>query len=135
MGVTLALVIGILWVSKHKNQRTITGLSVFPTIFNTSVPILFGARIFLNPIYFLPIINMLIASALIYVHLIPSVVYPIPTGTPGILTPFVGTGGNWGSLLVSVLLVILDTAIYITFIKIALKIDEKLEEERENEDK
>ena len=143
VGVTLALGIGILWVGGHKNQQKIAGLSVFPAIFNHGLPILFGSFVFLNPVYILPfillpIINMLIASVLIFIHVIPPVVYPIPNGTPGILIPFIGTGGNWLTLLISALLMILDIIIYIPFIKLAFEADKRLikeQEEFKDEDK
>lgn len=130
-GVTLALVIGILWIGHNRNQQTIANLSVFPAIFNHGLPILFGSCVFLNPIYLipfilLPIINMLIASLLILIHAIPPVVYPIPTGTPGILVPFIGTGGDWRGLLIAILLVILDIIVYLPFIKLAFEVEDQL---------
>lgn len=135
VGVTIALVIGILWVGNKSNQQRIAGLSIFPAIFNTGLPILFGSRVFLNIIYLvpfvvLPIVNMLLASLLILLKIIPPVVYPVPSGTPGVLVPFIGTGGNWLVLLVTVLLVILDVIVYIPFIKLALRVDERMRKER-----
>lgn len=135
VGVTLALVIGILWVSQHHGNDKIARISIFPAIFNTGVPILFGAQVFLNPIYLipficLPILNMLIASLFIYFHVIPAVVYPILNGTPGILVPFIGTGGNWIALLASVILVIIDTIIYIPFIKFSFDVENRLSNQR-----
>ncbi|MFR0606843.1 PTS transporter subunit EIIC [Limosilactobacillus balticus] len=143
IGVTLALVIGILWVGRQTNQQEIAKLSVFPAIFNHGLPILFGSRVFLNPVYvfpfiLLPIVNMLIASVFIFIHAIPPIVYPIPNGTPGILIPFIGTGGDWRALLISILLVIMDIIIYIPFIKLAFAVEERLvkeQEEFQNEDK
>ncbi len=143
IGVTLALVIGILWVGRQNNQQEIAKLSVFPAIFNHGLPILFGSRVFLNPVYvfpfiLLPIANMLIASVFIFIHAIPPIVYPVPNGTPGILIPFIGTGGDWRALLISVLLVIMDIIIYIPFIKLAFAVEERLVKEQEeftNEDK
>lgn len=143
IGVTLALVIGILWVGRQNNQQEIAKLSVFPAIFNHGLPILFGSRVFLNPVYvfpfiLLPIANMLIASVFIFIHAIPPIVYPVPNGTPGILIPFIGTGGDWRALLISILLVIMDIIIYIPFIKLAFAVEERLVKEQEeftNEDK
>lgn len=143
IGVTLALVIGILWVGRQNNQQEIAKLSVFPAIFNHGLPILFGSRVFLNPVYvfpfiLLPIANMLIASVFIFIHAIPPIVYPVPNGTPGILIPFIGTGGDWRALLISILLVIMDIIIYIPFIKLAFAVEDRLvkeQEEFQNEDK
>lgn len=139
IGVTLALVIGILWVGKQKNQQRIAGWSTFPAIFNTGMPILFGSRVFLNPVFllpfvFLPVFNMLVASVLIFIHAIPPIVYPVPNGTPGILIPFIGTGGDWRALAVSICLLIIDVAVYIPFIKLAFKVEEKISKKEEHQD-
>lgn len=130
IGVTLALVIGILWVGRRKNQQTVAIWSALPAIFNTSLPILFGAQVFLNPFFvlpfvFLPVINMVIASGFIFLHIIPPIVYPVPNGTPGILIPFIGTGGDWRALAVSIALLILDIVVYIPFIKWAFKLEQR----------
>lgn len=136
IGVTLALVIGILWVGHNKNQQKIAGLSVFPAVFNHGLPILFGSRVFLNPVYLfpfilLPIVNMLIASFFIFIHAIPPIAYPIPEGTPGVLIPYIGTGGDWRVLLLTIALLILDIVVYIPFIKLAFEADKRLVKEEE----
>ena len=139
IGVTLALVIGILWIGKQKDQQKIAGWSAFPAIFNTGMPILFGARVFLNPVFllpfiFLPVFNMLVASVLIFIHAIPPIVYPVPNGTPGILIPFIVTGGDWRALVVSICLLIIDVAVYIPFIKLALEVEEKVSKKEGRQD-
>ena len=90
------------------------------------LPILFGAQVFLNPFFvlpfvFLPVLNMVIASGFIFLHIIPPIVYPVPNGTPGILVPFIGTGGDWWALVLSIALLILDIAVYLPFIKWAFE--------------
>jgi PTS system cellobiose-specific IIC component len=126
VGVTLALVIGILWIGRHKNQQTVAVWSALPAIFNTGLPIMFGAQVFLNPFFvlpfvFLPVLNMVIASGFIFLHIIPPIVYPVPNGTPGILVPFIGTGGDWRALVLSIALLLLDIAVYLPFIKWAFE--------------
>lgn len=126
VGVTLALVIGILWLGRHRNQQTVAMWSALPAIFNTGLPILFGAQVFLTPFFvlpfvFLPVLNMVIASGFIFLHIIPPIVYPVPNGTPGILVPFIGTGGDWRALVLSIALLILDIAVYLPFIKWAFE--------------
>lgn len=54
----------------------------------------------------------------------PPLVYPVPSGTPGILTPFIATGGNWMALIVSLVLLIIDVAAYIPFIKMAERVEQ-----------
>lgn len=128
VGLTLALIIAILWTSKCKNTRRIAEYSIIPGFFNLGLPILFGGQVFwspalLLPFIFLPIVNILIGSFLIFIHVMPPLVYPVPNGTPGILTPFIATGGNWIAFIVTILLLILDVILYIPFVKLAEQVE------------
>lgn len=134
VGLTLALTIAILWISKNENQRKISRWSLTPGIFNIGLPILLGEQVFLNPVYLipfviLPIINIVIASGVIFLHIIPPLVYPIPNGTPGILIPFMATGSNWGALVFTLLLLIMDVILYIPFVKLAVKVETRYQAE------
>lgn len=138
VGLTLALIIALLWFKSTKNTRTIARTSLIPAIFNVGMPILYGGQVFLNPVYFLPfiflpILNMLIGSTVIFMHLIPPLVYPVPNGTPGFLVPFIATGGNWWALLVGLLLLALDIVLYLPFIKLMKAVEDKLNEGESHE--
>ncbi|WP_251546482.1 PTS transporter subunit EIIC [Limosilactobacillus caecicola] len=138
VGLSLALVIGILWAARSKRKRTIAKISIVPSFFNLWAPILFGAQVFLNPAFLLPfvilpIFNILVGSFLIFIHAIPPMVYPVPNGTPGILIPFISTGGNWVALLITIVLLIIDIILYIPFIKLAERVDERSVTDREEE--
>lgn len=135
IGISLALLIAILWVSHHRNQRGIAKVSAVPVFFNVNLPLTFGIVLILNPIFLLPFVllplfNMVCASGLIFLHVIPPLVYPIPNGTPGILVPFMGSGGDWVTLLVSLLLLVIDVWAYIPFVKLAEKVEDRLQEMR-----
>lgn len=142
VGITLALIIAILWVTRYQNTRCVANYSMIPGFFNIGLPILFGAQVFWNPAFllpfiFLPIFNILIASVLIFIHAMPPLVYPVPNGTPGILIPFIATGGNWMAFIITILLLVMDVVLYIPFVKLAEKVehrsDELAKEERQNE--
>lgn len=138
VGIGLALVIGILWADVRRRKHNIAAASLIPTFFNIDLPIMFGAEVFLNPMYLIPfvlcpILNMLIGSFAIFIHLIPPLVYPVPTGTPGILMPLMGTGGNVIALVVSLLLLVMDIAIYMPFIKLAEKVETSDDQEKAGE--
>lgn len=133
VGLTLALIIAILWVSKDKNTCRIANYSMVPGFFNIGLPILFGSQVFLNPVFLLPfvllsIINILVGSTLIFIHLIPPLVYPVPNGTPGIITPFIATGSNWLALIFTILLLVMDVILYIPFVKLAEKVEQRSQE-------
>lgn len=135
VGVALALLIAIIWVNHHRNQRAVAKASALPVFFNTNLPLMLGAVVMLNPLYLLPfvllpIFNMLVASGLIMLHILPPLVYPVPVGTPGILAPLIGTGGDWWALVWAVLLLIVDVVAYIPFVKIADQVEDWLQGQR-----
>ena len=85
----------------------------------------------LNPLYLipflgLPLLNLAVASGLLALHLFPTPVYPVPTGTPGILYAFFGTNGNWWALLTSLVLLAVDVVGYLPFVKLALRLNDQL---------
>lgn len=138
LGVGLALIIGILWADVRRRKHQIAAQSLIPTFFNIDLPIMFGASVFLNPMYLIPfvlcpILNMLIGSLAIYLHLMPPLVYPVLTGTPGILLPLMGTGGNVVALIISLILLVIDVMIYMPFIKLAEKVEIMDDQEKAGE--
>lgn len=138
VGIGLALVIGILWADVRKRKHRIAAASLFPTFFNVDLPIMFGANVFWNPIYLIPfvlcpIFNMLIGSVVIFLHLMPPLVYPIPSGTPGVLVPLMATGGNVVALIVCLVLLFLDVLIYLPFIKLSEKVEIMDDQEKAGE--
>lgn len=139
VGVTLAFVLAILWVSHQRNLRRVATASSIPIFFNVNYPLLYGAVMVLNPIYIvptllLPIFNMVVASGLIMIHVIPPLAYPIPVNTPGILGPLMGSGGNWAEFAVAIILLIIDVFAYIPFVKLADNVDQMLVQSRKGGD-
>lgn len=131
VGVSLALLIAIFWVSKRKNMRKLSLITSAPVFFNIPGPLAYGIGLTFNPIYIIPfvlmpIINIILASIVIYLHVIPPLVYPVPSLTPGILIPLIGTGGNIYAFVFSILLLVLDVIVYIPFVRLADVVDEQL---------
>ncbi|WP_240327145.1 hypothetical protein [Latilactobacillus curvatus] len=60
-----------------------------------------------------------IASAAVALNLMPSVVFTVPLGTPGLLQAFMGTNGNLVALAVTVLNVVVGVMIYKPFVQLA----------------
>lgn len=122
IGCTLALLIAILIISKKKRNKNIAIWSAIPVIFNANLPLALGIPVILNPLLLIPfvltpIVNMLLGSLAIAIGMFPPLVFPTPVGTPGILRPLIASGGNWISLLVMMLLLVIDVLIYIPFIQ------------------
>ncbi|TSO26399.1 PTS transporter subunit EIIC [Lactobacillus sp. LL6] len=123
-GILLGLIIAILLISTNKRTIKVANWSIMPVFFGANMPLILGLPLILNPIYFIPflltpIINLTISGILMALKLIPVIVYPVLEGTPGILVPFVGSGGNITMLVYSLFLLILDILIYLPFVKLA----------------
>ncbi|HJA46363.1 MAG TPA: PTS transporter subunit EIIC [Candidatus Limosilactobacillus excrementigallinarum] len=126
-GCVLALIIAIFIVSRQKRYRRVAKWSLFPAIFNDHYPMMLGIPILYNPIFFIPfvvapLVNMLVSGALLSLNWIPAAVYPVPSGTPAPLIALVGTNGNWGVFILSIVLIIIDVLIYVPFVRIAEEI-------------
>ena len=138
--VVLALVVAILIWGRRKEPETVAKLNLWPLLFSSSRGFLVGLPVILNPIYviqlvFVPVVNMLIAALAISLHIVPTPVYPILTGTPGPLVPFFATNGNWPTLIFSIFLFCLDVVLMIPAVKLdnrtkALLKDYEMEDDR-----
>ncbi|MDS8284847.1 PTS transporter subunit EIIC, partial [Streptococcus pneumoniae] len=56
-GATLVVPFMFMWLCKSKRNRIVGRASVVPTFFGVNEPILFGAPIVLNPIFFIPFVT------------------------------------------------------------------------------
>lgn len=137
----LGLTIAILIYSHRSDHRKVAKLNLLPALFNSNQSLFTGIPLLLNPLYLVPllivpIINMFIAAFAISIHLIPSSVYPIPTGTPSLFVPFMATDCSWLTIVVGIIIVVFDVFLFIPFIRLSEKIDQqvrKLEEESQYE--
>lgn len=120
-GMTLALIIAILWRSHNADFRTVAKASWLPSLFNFNQPLLVGLPIMFSPILAIPFLLAPMASLLITwgalkLSFMPPVVYPVERTMPGFLVGWLGTGGDWRALLVSLINLAVATAIYLPFI-------------------
>ncbi|MBP7055146.1 MAG: PTS transporter subunit EIIC, partial [Streptococcus sp.] len=65
-GATLVVPFMFMWLTKSKRNQAIGRASVVPTFFGVNEPILFGAPLVLNPIFFIPFIFAPIANVWIF---------------------------------------------------------------------
>jgi PTS system cellobiose-specific IIC component len=132
-GVMLALIIAMLIFSKKSRNRNVSKWSIFPAIFNNHYPMMLGIPILFNPIFLVPfilvpLVNMLVTSLFIIMHWLPIAAYPVPVGTPGPLIVFIGTNGNWFTLIFGIILLVIDVLIYSPFVKLSDRISQKASE-------
>lgn len=132
-GATLIVPFLFMWICKSDRNRAIGRASVVPTFFGVNEPILFGAPIVLNPIFFVPFIFTPIVNVWIFKFFVDtlnmnSFSANLPWVTPGPLGIVLGTNFQVLSFILAGLLVVVDTIIYYPFVKVY---DEQiLEEER-----
>ena len=132
-GATLIVPFMFMWICKSKRNKAIGRASVVPTFFGVNEPILFGAPIVLNPVFFIPfifapIINVWIFKIFIDVFGMNSFTANLPWTTPGPLGIILGTNLQVLSFILAALLIVVDFIIYYPFIKVYDK--QILEEER-----
>ena len=132
-GATLVVPFMFMWLTKSKRNRAIGRASVVPIFFGVNEPILFGAPLVLNPIFFIPFIFAPIANVWIFKFFIEtlgmnSFTANLPWTTPAPLGLVLGTNFQVLSFILAALLIVVDVVIYYPFLKVY---DEQiLEEER-----
>ena len=132
-GATLVVPFMFMWLTKSKRNRAIGHASVVPTFFGVNEPILFGAPLVLNPIFFIPFIFAPIANVWIFKFFIETLGMNSFTAnllwtTPAPLGLVLGTNFQVLSFILAAFLIVVDVVIYYPFLKVY---DEQiLEEER-----
>lgn len=128
-----SLIVVILLIDKNKYNKVVAKASIFPVMFNSINGFWVAFPIYLNPLILIPLLlvplaNMVVSSFAIFLHLVPVSVYPVLSGTPGVLIPYIGTNGSWQALLLTALLLVMDVFIVMPFYKIHMNVEAQLEE-------
>ncbi|MFI3080056.1 MULTISPECIES: lactose-specific PTS transporter subunit EIIC [unclassified Streptococcus] len=122
-GATLVVPFMFMWLTKSKRNKAIGRASVVPTFFGVNEPILFGAPLVLNPVFFVPFILAPIANVWIFKFFVDtlkmnSFSVNLPWTTPGPLGIVMGTNFAPLAFALAVLLVAVDVLIYYPFLKV-----------------
>ena len=123
------------FMAKSKQLKALGKTSIIPVACAVNEPILFGAPIVLNPIFFVPFILTPIANVWIFKFFIENLgmngfVYTLPWTTPAPIGLILGTGFATLSFVLAPLLLAVDFVMYYPFFKVY---DAQLvEEERKN---
>ncbi|MFM0590886.1 lactose-specific PTS transporter subunit EIIC [Streptococcus suis] len=112
-GATLVVPFMFMWLTKSKRNKAIGRASVVPTFFGVNEPILFGAPLVLNPVFFVPFILAPIANVWIFKFFVDtlkmnSFSVNLPWTTPGPLGIVMGTNFAPLAFALAVLLVVVD---------------------------
>ena len=122
-GATLVVPFMFMWLTKSKRNKAIGRASVIPTFFGVNEPILFGAPLVLNPIFFIPFVFAPIANVWIFKFFVDvlgmnSFSVNLPWTTPGPLGIIMGTGFGLWSFVLAITLIVVDVLIYYPFLKV-----------------
>ncbi|WP_145465905.1 lactose-specific PTS transporter subunit EIIC [Staphylococcus pettenkoferi] len=122
-GATLVVPFMFMWLTKSKRNKAIGRASVVPTFFGVNEPILFGAPLVLNPIFFIPFVFAPIANVWIFKFFVDvlgmnSFSVNLPWTTPGPLGIIMGTGFGVWSFVLAAVLIFVDVTIYYPFLKV-----------------
>jgi PTS system lactose-specific IIC component len=122
-GATLVVPFMFMWMTKSKRNKAIGRASVIPTFFGVNEPLLFGAPIVFNPVFFVPFIFAPIANVWIFKFFIDalgmnSFTTNLPWTTPAPLGILLGTNFQFLSFVLVAVLIIVDVLIYYPFLKV-----------------
>lgn len=122
-GMTLALLIAIWLGSNQAHYRHIANQTFLPNLVNLNEATLIGLPVLYNPIMLIPFVlapavNIVLAWCAITWKLVPPMVYPMPRTTPGPLMAYMGTGGDWRALLLSLVCLTVSVLIYLPFVRL-----------------
>lgn len=136
-GCVLGLAICFIFFAKSEQYKSVGRITSIPTFFGINEPITFGTPVCLNPMFLLPtVITPLVTGLIGYVSimtgLVPRMVgAQLPTGTPTFVNAVIA--GGWRMLLAQIVCVIVATAIYFPFFKMADNVEYKREQEAQKE--
>lgn len=121
-GATFVVPFIFIFLMKSKQLKAIGKASIIPVMFAVNEPLLFGAPIILNP-YFLipfvvaPMVNVVIGKAFIDLQLMHGFMYVLSWALPGPIGAFLDTNFQWSAIVLMIILLAVDTLIYLPFVK------------------
>ncbi|WP_155285979.1 PTS sugar transporter subunit IIC [Lacticaseibacillus zhaodongensis] len=120
-GITIGMVVYMLWFAKSAQLKSLGGLEIAPALFNINEPILFGIPIVMNPLLAIPFmlvpaLSMGLTYLAIQFQLLPlfNGVY-VPWTTPPIISGFLV--GGWQTALWQAFMLLMSFAVYFPFIR------------------
>src|SRR5699024_1259206 len=121
-GATLVITYMFALWAKSKELKAIGRAAAIPVTFGVNEPILFGAPLILNPVFFIPFIGAPIVNVWLFKIFVDYLgmngfMYNLPWTTPGPLGLYMGVGFSIQALILVVLLLVVDVAIYYPFFK------------------
>ncbi|MDR3189772.1 MAG: PTS transporter subunit EIIC [Lactobacillaceae bacterium] len=123
-GATIGLVVAMILTAKSQRYKTLKMLITPPGLFNINEPTMFGVPVVLNvklviPFVFVPVVNAIIAYLTMASGLVHATVgIVIPWTMPPILSGFLATGSHVSGAVLQIVLLVIDTLLYLPFMRI-----------------
>ncbi|MDR3595950.1 PTS sugar transporter subunit IIC [Clostridium sp.] len=120
-GVTIGLVICMLFFAKSAQSKELGKLAILPGCFNINEPVTFGTPIVMNPFMAIPFIATPMATGIVTYFALATGLVPLFTGvmlpwtTPPIIAGFIL--GGWRMALLQVVIMAMSFCIYFPFFK------------------
>lgn len=138
-GVTLGLLISILFFSKREDSKAIAKLATPMGVFNINEPVIFGLPIVLNPLYLIPWLIVppicaMIGYAATAVGLVPPVYVTVPWVMPVGIYATLATGGNLMAGAVAIFNLFVSFIIWTPFVLLANRVKPEETEEDDDDD-
>lgn len=121
-GATLVVPFLFMLFAKSKQLKAVGKASFIPVSFAVNEPLLFAAPMILNPYFFIPfllapIVNVSIFKFFVDVLSMNSFMYVLPWATPAPIGLILGTGVSVMAIVLALVLILVDSIIYLPFIK------------------
>lgn len=121
-GATLVVPFLFMLFARSKQLKAVGKASFVPVIFAVNEPLLFAAPMILNPYFFIPfllapIVNVWIFKFFVDVLSMNSFMYVLPWATPAPIGLVLGTGVSVLAVVLALILIAVDSVIYLPFIK------------------
>jgi PTS system cellobiose-specific IIC component len=120
-GATIGLVLLMLW-SKSPYLRSIGRATLLPGVCNINEPVIFGVPVMLNPLLFVPfLLGPVVIAVLTYFTMqLGFVTKPyilVPWTLPAPIGAYLATGGDWRAIVLTIVNIIIVTALYYPFFR------------------
>ncbi|CAJ1173703.1 lactose/cellobiose PTS transporter subunit IIB [Companilactobacillus nantensis] len=121
-GATLVITYMFALWAKSKELKAVGRAAAIPVTFGVNEPILFGAPLILNPVFFIPFIGAPILNVWLFKIFVDhfgmnGFIYNLPWTTPGPIGLYMGVGFSIQALILVVALLAMDTVVYYPFFK------------------
>lgn len=131
-GATLVVTLMFAFMARSKELKAVGKASAIPVLFGVNEPILFGAPLILNPVFFIPfvlapIMNVLLFKIFVDVLGMNSFMYILPWTTPAPIGIVLGCGLGLLCVLYVLCALLMDFLIYYPFFRVydGLKVQEE----------